>query len=828
MQYEAEFTTLARYAPQLVSTSAERCYRFLRGLRDSLRQPLVPFHISDFAELVERARLIENDLMATQQRWTASRKRFGGEASGSGSSGKRRFVIGSGSGVNRSDSRRSGESSGTATSTTSSGSVSGAPVCQSCGRRHHGQCYRMAGLCFRCGQPGHRIAECPQAGFDRRSEFRPEGSVRPTGSAAGRPRTVPPRPEGFSGRGGSTSSGPRRPPTVQREQSSSVASAPAPVQPRVYSLSQQEARDAPDVVTGTIYISDQPCRVLFDSGASHSFLSERYFELLCLDSVLLPISLSVILPAGSNLIARKFCFCEIDIAGKKWKSSLILLPISSYDVILGMDWLSLYEAQIDCLKKQVSLLVAGERVVFQGLRGVLSSLISALEVSKMWKKGYPVFLASVRDLNLEVGSVSEIPVVREFADVFPEELVGLPPDREVEFSIDVFLGTAPISKAPYRMAPKELSELKVQLQELVDRGFVRPSVSPWGAPVLFVKKKDGTLRMCVDYKDLNKVTIKNKYPLPRIDDLFDQLSGSSVFSKIDLRSGYYQVKVKESDVVKTAFSTRYGHYEFLVMPFGVTNAPAIFMDLMNRVFREFLDQFVIVFIDDILVYSASEDEHARHLSIVLETLRRHQLYAKFSKCEFWLKSISFLGHVISGEGISVDPQKIQAVADWPRPTTVFEVRSFLGMAGYYRKFVKGFSQISTPLTRLTQKSVAFVWTPECEASFQKLKDCLTSAPVLALPSGTEGFQVFSDASLKGLGCVLMQRGQVIAYASRQLKPHEKNYPTHDLELAAVVFALKIWRHYLYGVSCEIFTDHKSLKYIFTQKNLNLSHLLDSS
>ncbi|KAI0500013.1 hypothetical protein KFK09_018221 [Dendrobium nobile] len=735
------------------------------GIARYFEVALIPFRITDFSELVERARLIENDMTATQQRWTASRKRFGGETSGSGSSGKRRFVPGSGSG----DSRKSGGSSGTATSTTGSGSVSSAPVCQSCGRRHHGQCYRIAGLCFRCGQSGHRIAECPQMGFDQRSEFRSEGFVRPVGSAAGRPRTVPPRPEGFAGRGSGSSSAPRRPPTIQREQSSSVASAPAPVQPRVYSLSQQEARDAPDVVTGTVYISDQPCRVLFDSGASHSFLSEHCFEILHLDSMVLPVSLSVILPAGNPLIARQFCLCEIEISGKKWKSSLIRLPISSYDVILGMDWLSQYEAQIDCLKKQVSLLVAGERVVFQGLRGVLSSLVSALEVSRMWKKGCPVFLASVRDLNLEVGSVSEIPVVREFADVFPEELVGLPPDRDVEFSIDVFPGTAPISKAPYRMAPKELSELKVQLQELVDRGFVRPSVSPWGAPVLFVKKKDGTLRMCIDYRDLNKVTIKNKYPLPRIDDLFDQLSGSSVFSKIDLRSGYYQVKVKETDVVKTAFST-----------------------------REYLDQFVIVFIDDILVYSASEDEHARHLRIVLETLRRHQLYAKFSKCEFWLKSISFLGHVISGEGISVDPQKIQAVADWPRPTT-----------------------ISTPLTRLTQKSVPFVWTPECEASFQRLKECLTSAPVLALPSGTEGFQVFSDASLKGLGCVLMQHGQVIAYASRQLKPHEKNYPTHDLELAAVVFALKIWRHYLYGVRCEIFTDHKSLKYIFTQKDLNL-------
>ncbi|KAI0507940.1 hypothetical protein KFK09_014068 [Dendrobium nobile] len=338
-------------------------------------------------------------------------------------------------------------------------------------------------------------------------------------------------------------------------------------------------------------------------------------------SVLLPVSLSVILSAGNNLIAQKFYFCEIEISGKKWKLSLILLPISSYDVILGMYWLSLYDAQIDCMKKQVSLLMNGERCVFQGLRGVLSCLISVLEVRRMWKKGCKVFLVSVRDMNLAVGSVSNIPAVREFSDIFPEVLVVLSPDRDVEFCIDIFLGTAPISKAPYRMAPKELSELKVQLQELEDRGFVRPSVSPWGAPVLFMKKKDGTLRMCIDYRDLNKVTIKNKYPLPQIDDLFDQLAGSSVFSKIDLRSGYYQVKVKEEDVVKTAFSTRYGHYEFFVMPFGVTNAPAIFMDLMNRVFKEYLDQFVIVFIDGILVYSASEENHARHLKMMLETLR---------------------------------------------------------------------------------------------------------------------------------------------------------------------------------------------------------------
>ena len=371
------------------------------------------------------------------------------------------------------------------------------------------------------------------------------------------------------------------------------------------------------------------------------------------------------------------------------------------------------------------------------------------------------------------------------------------------------------------MAPAELKELKEQLQDLLDKGFVRPSTSPWGAPVLFVKKKDGSLRLCIDYRQLNKVTVRNKYPLPRIDDLFDQLQGASCFSKIDLRLGYHQLRIRHEDVPKTAFRTRYGHYEFLVMSFGLTNAPTAFMDLMNRVFKPFLDRFVIVFIDDILVYSRSEEEHVEHLRIVLQTLREHQLYAKFSKCEFWLDSVAFLGHVVSREGIQVDPKKIEVMMDWQRPTTVTEVRSFLGLAGYYRRFVQDFSRIVAPLTRLTQKNVRFQWTEACEASFQKLKDCLTSAPVLALPSGSRGYTVYCDSSRVGLGCVLMQHGKVIAYASRQLKRHEQNYPTHDLEMAAVIFALKIWRHYLYGETCEIFTDHKSLKYIFQQRELNL-------
>ncbi|MBN8156728.1 RNA-directed DNA polymerase [Vibrio vulnificus] len=357
--------------------------------------------------------------------------------------------------------------------------------------------------------------------------------------------------------------------------------------------------------------------------------------------------------------------------------------------------------------------------------------------------------------------------------------------------------------------------MKNQLQELLDKGFIRPSVSPWGAPVLFVKKKDGTLRLCIDYRQLNKVTVKNKYPLPRIDDLFDQLQGAQVFSKIDLHYGYHQLKIAKTDIPKTAFRTRYGHYEFLVMPFGLTNAPAAFMALMNKVFQTYLDKFVIVFIDDILVYSQSKSEDEDHLRVMFQTLRDNQLYAKFSKCEFWLDQVVFLGHVVLVEGIKVDPKKIETVVKWEPSKNVTEVCSFLGMAGYYHRFVEGFSIIAAPLTKLLRKNVQFKWTDECQRSFDELKSRLTSAPVLANPSGNGGFVVYSDASHQGLGCVLMQHGRVIAYASRQLRPYEISNPTHDLELATVVFALKIWCHYVYGETFQIFTDHKSLKYLMS-------------
>ncbi|KAI3676199.1 hypothetical protein L1987_85800 [Smallanthus sonchifolius] len=647
------------------------------------------------------------------------------------------------------------------------------PICTTCGNRHLGICRRALGACFRCGQTGHMIKDCPKP--DPR---------RATGGNVARPAV-----------GG-----------------------------RVFALNATEAADAPGTVSGTLRLGLRDIEVLFDTGATHSIVSQSFVKHLMIMPTLLEPNITITTPMGNSImISQIYKDCPIQIESLIRKADLLPMQMGDFDIILRMDWLSRHNVTIECQTRHVLFgNPQSPELVYHATQPQKPlKIIFALKAQKCLSHGCAGFLASIKSISSEEPTVADHPVVREYPDVFPNELPGLPPDREVEFTIDLIPGAEPISKAPYRMAPLELKELKEQLQELLNLGFIRPSVSPWGAPVLFVKKKDGTMRLCIDYRELNKITIRNRYPLPRIDDLFDQLHGAKFFSKIDLRSGYHQLKVKDANVPKNAFRTRYDHYEFLVMPFGLTNAPAVFMDLMSRVFHEFLDKFVIVFIDGILIYSKSKEEHETHLRTVLETLRQKKLYAKFSKCEFWLNQVAFLGHVVCADGIMMDPVKIEAITKWPRPTSVTEIRSFLGLAGYYRRFVEGFSIIALPLTQLQRKGVKYTWNDDREKSFEELKKRLVSAPILTLPSGSGGYQVYSDASKKGLGCVLMQHGKVIAYASRQLKPYEVNYPTHDLELAAVAFALKIWRHYLYGETCDIFTDHKSLKYIFTQKEINM-------
>jgi hypothetical protein len=548
------------------------------------------------------------------------------------------------------------------------------------------------------------------------------------------------------------------------------------------------------VMTGIFSVLNYPAVILFDFGATHSFISAKFSAKCQLPFHHTNGGITISTPGGRVATYQINRHVPIILGSFIFKTTLLIMGLESVDIILGTDWLSQHHVVIDVAARAIKIHspMDGEITLYLPDQGCTHSYAFALIESP----------------------VERIPVVCEYPDVFPDELPGMPPDRDIEFAIELQPGTTPISKRPYRMPPAELAELKKQLQGLLDKGFIHPSTSPWGCPALFVKKKDESLRLCVDYRPPNAVTIKNKYLLRRIDVLFDQLVGAKVFSKIDLRSGYHQIKIRASDILKTVFSTRYRLYEYLVMSFGLTNAPTFFMYLMNSVFMPELDKFVVVFIDDILVYSKNEDEHAKHLHTVLQRLRDHHLYAKLSKCDFWLREIKFLGHTISQDGISVDPEKVQEVMDWKPPTTVRQIRSFLGLAGYYRRFIPDFSRIAKPMTELL-KGVKYEWSQKCEDAFHTLRQHLTTAPVLAQPDNTKSFDVYCDASGTGLGCVLMQDNRVIAYASRALRPHEQNYPTHDLELAAVVHALKIWRHYLMGAHCNIYTDHKSLKYIFT-------------
>jgi len=763
-EYTRRFNALERYCPEICVTPLQRARKFIRGLRKHLRTQVTYSMPQTLADAVRFATLIDQDY---QQNYAEAR-RAPGKVSGrpgaplAGNPGKRPRFGGGGS--------RQPE------------------ACRGCGRVHSGECWGR-GVCHGCGKPGHFVRDCPSG---------PGGSSRQSGQPAG-------------GRGGG-----RRPFAPSQQQGQRTG--------RVFTIQADEARDASTVVEGTLFVAGLSARVLFDCGATHSFISERFASVLGRTPAMLTATLEVSTPLGLVGIVGSFLPSATIVSGdQEFPADLILLPMEDFDVILGMDWLSQYDVRVLCREKKILIPRKGLPDVL--IRGTKDRggrvVVSAVRAQKLLQQGCRAFVATLVVPDPEARRLEDIEIVREFQDVFADDVTGLPPHREIEFGIDLVAGTTPQSKAPYRMAPAELAELKKQLQDLMDSRFIRPSVSPWGAPVLFVKKKDGSLRTCIDYRMLNKVTVRNRYPLPRIEDLFDQLQSAHVFSKIDLRSGYHQLRIREADVQKTTFRTRYGHYEFLVMPFGLTNAPAAFMDLMNRTFSQYLDRFVIVFVDDILVYSPDVEQHREHLRVVLGILRDHQLYAKLSKCEFWLSSVAFLGHIVSGDGISVDPAKVEAVTQWRAPTSVAEVRSFVGLAGYYRRFIQDFSRLASPLTALTRKGVEFVWSQKCEDSFQELKSRLTTAPVLTLPSGSGGFVIYSDASGVGLGCVLMQHGQVVAYASRQLKVHERNYPTHDLELAAVVHALKTWRHYLYGERFEVFTDHQSLKYLFSQKELNM-------
>ncbi|XP_071921742.1 uncharacterized protein [Coffea arabica] len=699
-EYEIQFTKLSRFAPELIATEQRRVRRFVQGLNVELQESLAAVRIDTFADAVERAQRVE--VARAQVKSFQAKKRFNPSSSREPTYGNTPPAkVGRGTGgVTSPGAPRGALARGTGARNAGgrNNGIRGGPIGRGQPRNtsQGGRAIIPQMTCVYCKKPGHTMDSC----------WKRQGKCLKCGSSEHQISGCPSMQGGTTPNARPNTSGGSRP-TV-----------PA----RVYAIGDQPVPDASEVVEDV-----QPVRLPFD--------------------------LEVRTPMGNKNVITSLAYknCEFWIGERKMLVDLISLDIKGYDVIIGMDFLGHHHAKLDCRAKVVEFCIPGEATLRLDVKGRLASsaMISGIRARKMLSKGAQGFLAFLINAPSDQVKLEDVPVVQEFSDVFPEELKTLPPEREVEFKIDLMPGTAPISKTPYRMAPAELKELKIQLQDLLEKGFVKESDSPWGAPVLFVKKKDGSLRLCVDYRGLNEATIKNKYPLPLIDSLFDQLQGSVVFSKLDLRQGYYQLKIKKEDIPKTAFSTRYRHFEFAVMSFGLTNAPTAFMDLMQRIFKKYLDQFVVVFIDDILIYSKTREEHAKHLGVVLQILREHKLYAKFSKCEFWLTEISFLGHRVSEDGIAMDPAKVEAVTNWKQPKTPTEVRSFLGLAGYYRRFIQDFSKIAGPMTELTKKGAKFVWTPKCESSFQELKKRLTSAPVLVLPDGGEGYAVYSDASREG-------------------------------------------------------------------------------
>ncbi|GJT17778.1 putative reverse transcriptase domain-containing protein [Tanacetum coccineum] len=625
------------------------------------------------------------------------------------------------------------------------------PKCTKCHFHHNGPCTQK---CHKCNKVGHLARDCRSFGNTNVANAQRDNRAIPKGNGCfecGAPRHFKrdfPKLKNKDGGNGNA-------------------------QGWVYAVGNTKkngnALRNPDsnVITGTFLLNNSYASILCNTGADRSFISTAFSSLINIAPTPLENSYDVELADGKivkvDTIIRG---CTLNFLNHPINIDLMPVELGSFDIIIGMDWLRKLRVSIVCDEKLVRIPYGDETLIFHGdesnnRRESRLTIISCSKAQEYMAKGCQIFLAQISAKKEEDKSkgkqLKDVPIVRYFPEVFPEDLPGLPLARPVEFQIDLIPGAAPVARVPYRLAPSKMKELSKQLQELSEKGFIRPSSSPWGAPVLFVKNKDGSFRMCIDYSELNKLTVKNRYPLPRIDDLFDQLQGSNIYSKIDLRSGYHQQRVREQDIPKMAFRTRYGHYEFQVMPFGLTNAPAVFMDLMNRVCKPYLDKFVIVFIDDILIYSNDKKEHEEHLEEILELLKKEKL------------------------GIHVDPAKIESIKDWASPKTPTEIRQFLGLAGYYRRFIKGFSKIAKSMTKLTQKGI--------------------NAAILALPKGSEDFMVYYDDSHKGLGAVLMQREKVIAYASRQLKIHEKNYTTHDLELGSVVFALKIWRHYLYGTKC---------------------------
>ncbi|GKE13708.1 putative reverse transcriptase domain-containing protein [Tanacetum coccineum] len=643
MAYTQRFNELAFMYPRMVELERVKVDAYIRGLTNNIKGEVTSSKPANLNEAVRMAyKLMEQKSQARDERLLEGKKQKNARA----------MVTAPIDGK------------------VSSGSLC---LCERCFTHHVGLCTIK---CHKCGKIGHKTRYCKEKNVATGANALPILTCYDYGEQ-GHTRN-------------------RCPKKVKQEEVGEVRG-------RTYAIKDAEPKGL-NVVTGMFLLNNRYAFVLFDSGSDRSFVDTRFSSMLNIDPVKIRASYEVELADGRVVSANTILNgCTLNLVNHIIEIDLMPIELGTFDVIIDMDWLVKHDVVIVCGEKVVRIPYGDKMMIVENDKGVSRlKVISCIKARKYVERCCHLFLAHVTEKESKEKRLEDVPVIRDFPEVYPEEFPGLPPPRQ---------------------------------------------------------KKDGSFRMCIDYSELNKLTVKNRYPLPRINDLFDQLQGSRVYSKIDLRSRYHQLRIKEEDIPITAFRTRYGHFEFQVMPFGLTNVPAVFMDLMNRVCNPYLDKFDIVFIDDILVYSKDEEEHGKHLKIILEMLKKERLYAKFSKCDFWLDSVQFLGYVIDRSGVHVDPAKIKAIKSWATSMTPTEVRQFLGLA---------------------------------------------SAPILALPKGTEDFVVYCDVSLKGYRAVLMQREKVIAYASRQLKVHEENYTTHDLELGAIPnLRQRRWIELLSDYDCEI-------------------------
>jgi hypothetical protein len=515
--------------------------------------------------------------------------------------------------------------------------------------------------------------------------------------------------------------------------------------------------------------------------------------------------------------------CSFKIQDKQLCASFRILQLQGSDIILGVNWFKLHNpVTFDFLARTLTLGNKGESQTFQDhLVPDTNLLISADECSKLIDQGATGYLLySAEEVSESAPSPPSIPdalaaIVEEFQDIFSEP-TQLPPHRSADHNIPLIPGAKPPNIRPYRMSHSQKNTIETIIKQLLQKGEIQHSSSPFSSPVILVKKKDKSWRLCVDYRSLNDITIKNKFPIHVIEDLLDELHGVVIFTKLDLRSGYHQIRMKTEDIPKTAFSTHLGHYEYTVMPFGLSNAPATFQDLMNCIFSSFLRKYVLVFFDDILIYSPSLQLHKEHVHSVLTVLRNHDLKAKFSKCTFGQPQVEYLGHIISAQGVATDPSKIMDIIKWKIPHTIKKLRGFLGLTGYYRRFIKGYATICQPLFAALKKD-QFTWGPPQQAAFEELKTVMSSPPLLSLPNFTKAFTLETDACASGIGAVLMQEGHPLAFFSKCLGPKNSAMSIYEKEGLAILEALKKWRHYFLGNKVIIKTDQRSLQYLGSQK-----------